>query len=255
MKNESEIFEWWEPKVLEISEREKRGNYNSDYYDCGNDFGSYKALNKGLSLEDSGILSHNVIREKELSSLIRDYKSLIKKESKNIPRVIADLGCGAGYTTATLGRNYPDSLVIGYEISHDAVKYAKRKFPNTKFKQKTINPSEKLQESNFDLILCQDFYPFTRTKNISKQRMWMRFLLKNLNLYGIGIITVPSSIVESINFSYSNLKTEFPLKRFTLATPRISARLPLTLSRLVGNISNHSCKRYSRNVYLLKNDI
>ena len=177
----------------------------------------------------------------------------MKKENHKPPKTIAEIGCGAGFTTNTLKNVYRNSLVYGYEISYDAIEYAKNNFPQCHFEQKKIDPSFELGEIKFDLILCQEFYPFTRTKNFDKHFQWLQFLLNNLNKDGIALITLPVSNFNSINSSYKTLTNSFYLKRFTLAHPRISSKLPLPLSQLVGQISLLTWKRLGREIYLLKN--
>ena len=143
-------------------------------------------------------------------------------------------------------------MVCGYEISADAVKYGKKNFPTCYFEQKKIEPSSNLCKNNFDLIICQEFYPFTRTRDEEVHHQWCNFLLNNLNKNGIAIISVISSNEHSINSSYKALKNDFFLKRITLADPRISSKFPLYFSRLIGKIALITWKRFGRDFYLLK---
>lgn len=245
--------EWWEPDILADNEKECREKFSADNFDWGNDFGSYKAIKEGVDIEDSYLVHHNVFKEKKLKQSLFDYVNLLKKENHELPKTIADLGCGSGFTTNALKNYYENSLVIGYEISYDAIEYAKNNFPQCHFEQKKIDPSFELGEIKFDLILCQEFYPFTRTKNFDKHFQWLQFLLNNLNKDGIALITLPASNLNSINSSYKNLKKNFSLQRCTLAIPKISSKLPLLLSNLVGKVSLFTWKRLGREIYLLKN--
>ena len=116
-----------------------------------------------------------------------------------------------------------------------------------------FNPISDLSEIKFDFILCQEFYPFTRTKDPNVHSQWLRFLLNNLKKDGIALITVSTSTVESINYSYKTLKNDFPFKRITLAHPRLSSKIPFVLSRLMGEIAVLTWKRLGRQIYLLRN--
>ena len=245
--------EWWEPENLANQEKELRETLSADNFDKGGDFGSYKAIKEGVDLKDSHLVHHNVFQEKRLNQVLFDYVNLLKKENQKPPKTIADLGCGAGFTTNTLKKFYQNSLVFGYEISYDAIEYAKNNFPQCHFEQKKIDPSLDLGDIKFDLIICQEFYPFTRTKDFDKHFQWLQFIFNNLNKDGMALITVTSSNLESITSSYETLKNNFPLQRFTLATPRISSKLPLSLSKLVGKVSLLTWKRLGREIYLLKN--
>ncbi len=249
----SKQSEWWEPDILANKEKECRQKFSADNFDKGDDFGSYKAIKEGVDIEDSNLSHHNVFKKKLLQQVLFDYVNLLKKENHKPPKTIADLGCGSGFTTNALKNYYKNSLVFGYEISYDAIEYAKHYFPQCHFLQKKIDPSFELGEIKFDLILCQEFYPFTRTKNLDKHFQWLQFLLNNLNNDGIALITVPASNLESINDSYKTLINHFPLKRFTFAHPRISSKLPPTFSGLIGRISSFTWKRLGRQIYLLEN--
>ena len=94
--------EWWEPDILANQERELRKTLSADNFDKGGDFGSYKAIKEGIDLKDSHLVYHNVFQEKRLKQVLFDYVNLLKKENHKPPNTIADLGCGAGFTTNTL---------------------------------------------------------------------------------------------------------------------------------------------------------
>ena len=250
MSNNSE---WWEPDVLANQEKELRKTFSANNFEHRGDFGSYKAIKEGVDLKDSNLHYHNLMQEKKLKQVLFDYVNLLNLENCKIPNTIADLGCGAGFTTNTLKNVYLNSLVFGYEISHDAIFFAKNNFPTCIFKQKKIDPRFALDEIKFDLIICQEFYPFTRTKNFVKHIEWVKFLINNLNKDGIALITAPASNLESINSSYKTLKNNFNLRKYTLPLPRFSLRLPLKLSLIAGKLMTLVWKRLGRNIYLLKN--
>ena len=250
----SRKLEWWEPEILAKKEKELRTKSLRKFSNKGatDDFESYKLINKGASIKDSDLLQHNVCQEKNLKQILFDYVHILKKENRKTINTIADLGCGAGFTTNALKKNFCNSLVFGYEISFDAIEFAKNNFSECHFEQKMINPSFSLSEIKFDLIICQEFYPFTRTKNLEKHLRWLQFLTNNLNKGGIALITLPCSNSESINSSYEFLKNKFPLQRYTLALPRISSKLPFVLSEFIGKLSLLTLKRFGRQIYLLK---
>ena len=249
----NQTSDWWEPDNLANYEKEVRTKFAVDDFDVSGDFGSYKAIKEGIDIKDSNLAYHNVCKEEKLKNVLVDYIKLLKKENYNSPKTIADIGCGAGFTTNALKKVYVNSMVYGYEISHDAVEYAKINFPNCQFEQKKINPISDLSEIKFDFILCQEFYPFTRTKDHKIHSQWLKFLLNNLKKDGIALITVSSSSVESINYSYESLKNDFPLKKIILAHPRLSSKIPFLLSRLMGEIAALTWKRLGRQIYFLKN--
>ena len=243
---------WWEPDNLSEQEEIIRKELSEEDYVKGGDFGSYKGMKEGIDPQKVNLKAHNVYQEQKLKKWTKDYFKLIRREKKHNPNNIADLGCGLGFTTQTLKNFYIKSSVYGYEISHDAVEYAKKNFPTCYFEQKKIEPSSNLSKNNFDLIICQEFYPFTRTRDVEVHHQWCNFLVNNLNKGGIAIISLISSNENSINYSFEKLKNDFSLRRFTLADPRISSILPLYFSRLVGKISFLTWKKLGREIYLLK---
>ncbi len=250
MSNDSE---WWEPNILAKQEKELRKILLANNFAKAGDFESYKAIKEGVALEDSNLVYHNLFQEKRLKQVLHDYVNLLNNENCRTPNTIADLGCGAGFTTNALKNVYLNSLVFGYEISHDAIFFAKKNFPRCNFEQKQIDPKFALSEIKFDLIICQEFYPFTRTKNLAKHIEWVQFLINNLNKDGIALITVTASNLESINCSYKTLKNNFNLQKYTFLSPRISLKLPLILSKVLGKFSVFAWRRLGRHVFLLKN--
>ncbi len=64
---------------------------------------------------------------------------------KSPPQSILDLGCGGGFFTQILAKRYPNAQVVGFDISEEAIQFAKRhQAPNLHF---TTSTSE-----TFDLI-------------------------------------------------------------------------------------------------------
>jgi predicted O-methyltransferase YrrM len=251
MSKESQLLEWWEPPNLRENEKKARGKYTAEDFNSGDDFGSYKAIKEGVSFEESGLISHNMYKDKNLKQAVSDYIKILKNVNYKSPKAIADFGCGAGFTTKTLKQIYPEAEVSGFEISHDAIDYAKRNFQQCRFEQRTIELGTQISSNKFDLILCQGFYPFVRTNDVKKHTKWLELLLEHLANGGIAIITDAASNQNSINYSYQRLKNDFTLKRYTLAIPRISSKLPLYLSMLAGRLALKIFPKASRQIYLL----
>jgi len=124
---------WWEPDNLSEQEEIIRKELSEEDYVKGGDFGSYKGMKEGIDPQKVNLKAHNVYQEQKLKKWTKDYFKLIRREKKHNPNNIADLGCGLGFTTQTLKNFYIKSSVYGYEISHDAVEYAKKNFPTCYF--------------------------------------------------------------------------------------------------------------------------
>ena len=245
--------EWWDPDNLAKNEERLRKTLTSDNYSKSGDFGSYKAINNGLNLDDSYLYLHNLCDEETLIKTVIDYTKILRKYDRRFPRTIADIGCGAGFTSNVLKNIFSNASVFGYEVSYDAIEYAKEKFPECNFEQKKIDPFLNLSDKKFDLLLCQEFYPFTRTKDLEKHIEWIKFLQNNLNQGGTALITLSADTLSTINNNYKILKKNFPLKKITIVHPRISSKVPIYISRVLGIISIFTWKRLGKYIFLIEN--
>ena len=226
--------EWWKPENLKKAEIEFRAN--SSKCDTGNDFGSYKLINQGSTPEESQLISHNAFGAQTLQALAEDYASILKRRDIYKIDNIADLGCGAGFTTAALKKSFPKADVIGYDISKDAIAFAERNHRHCNFKSGAITTNSDL--GKFDFILAQEFYPFTRTESVQEHSEWLEFILSNLAPRGLALITVTQSNAQSINSSYLELRSNFNIKLTRLSVPKVSGKTGYIISRLI-SISTH----------------
>ena len=251
MTNPNTEDEWWSPRAISQQEARIRALAEQGQLDTRNDFASYRALADGADPISAGLHHHNPYELAHIAALCRDYHNLFRY--LNVPQVgsIADLGCGAGYTTAGLKRAWPDSTVEGIDVSHDAVRFANAQWTDCQFIAKAINPDERLSAQEYDFVLCQEFYPFTRTDSIAEHEKWLKFLLKNLSDRGIAVITVSTANSESINSTFAKLQMSFRIRRFQISTPRISSRLPFWASTLFGRVLSMTKPTWARSVYVL----
>jgi 2-polyprenyl-3-methyl-5-hydroxy-6-metoxy-1,4-benzoquinol methylase len=193
--------------VDRLSDNEERMRQKSvlEEDDKYNDFGSYRSLiNNGLN--NSMIEEHNAI-----GASARDYililSKIIQDNLTRQPMVIGDMGCGAGFIVNELKIKFPESRVIGYDISQNAIEYAKTHWLKAEFHCMGID-----QETNFglkfDIIHCREFYPFTRTNSIDFALGYLNMFKKHLNPNGIVILTLAHTercILNSIDSaSFSN---------------------------------------------------
>lgn len=251
MTNSNVENEWWSPQAISQQEVHIRALAERGQLDTRNDFASYHALADGADPISAGLHHHNPYEPEHIAALCRDYHNLFQR--LRVPKVenIADLGCGAGYTTAGLKRTWPDSRVEGIDVSHDAVRFANAQWSGCRFTAKAINPGEQLSDGKLDFILCQEFYPFTRTDSIAEHEKWLNFVLQNLSTHGVAVITVSSANSESINSTFTQLQKAFNIRRFHIATPRISQRLPFWVSLLFGRVLGMAKPTWARSVYVL----
>ncbi|MFM7046654.1 MAG: class I SAM-dependent methyltransferase [Actinomycetota bacterium] len=243
---------WWSPEVLAEREREVRSGTSADADDVRNDFASYRALQGGGDVESSGLHLHNEVEPWRIDIVCRDYQAIVRRVLGGAPRSVADLGCGAGFTSDGMHRRWPNATVRGFDVSHDAVQFARHRWKGCSFIEGAIVPGAILEGAPYDFILCQEFYPFTRTDVVESHREWMRLLVDNLNLDGLAIIMVTASTAESINRTYEQLRTEFLLQRIRIGAPRIARRLSFGPARLAGELLRGVKPTWVRNLYVLQ---
>ena len=173
--------EWWEPSSLVKSEKSIKEINDIKELDLKNDFGSYRHVILTGNIESGELKLHNdVMPEAKISMLGK----VIRTKS---PGAILDAGCGMGYTTNALAKNYPNAKVLGVDISSDAIEFAASKYPQAKFMATAITPGNQLLEK-FDLIYCFEFYPFTRNADVEKQSAFINYLTDHLNDQGELVI-------------------------------------------------------------------
>jgi len=93
------------------------------------------------------------------------------------PSTIAEVGCGAGGVVQELARRFGDSMIVGYDISPDAIALANPKTaPNLEFRLQDICGTDE----KYDLILAldvmehvEDYLSFLRT--LRNRAQWKVF--------------------------------------------------------------------------------
>jgi 2-polyprenyl-3-methyl-5-hydroxy-6-metoxy-1,4-benzoquinol methylase len=208
--------EWILVDRLSDSEKQVRQKSVLEEGDQYGDFGSYRSLiNNGLT--NSMIEAHNAI-----GLQARDYVELLCKimqdHLKYKPMVIADIGCGAGFITNELKIKFPESRVIGYDISQHAIEYAQTHWLKAEFHCMGID-----HESNFglkfDIIHCREFYPFTRTNNMEFALGYLNMFKRYLNDNGMIVLTLAHTekcILNGIDSLSSNSNNLLRYKKIML---------------------------------------
>lgn len=242
---------WWSPEVLAEREREIRSGEGDEATDIRNDFASYKALVDGKDAAAAGLYMHNECEPWRINTVCRDYGRIVQGALGRAPQSAADFGCGAGFTTDGLQRLWPKASVYGFDVSVDAVTFAEQRWPNCRFVAGAIAPDTPLVGAPFDFVLCQEFYPFTRTGSTESHREWLGLLARNLNPRGVAVIMVSAGTGESINDTYETLRSEFSLKRVRVAAPRIARHLPSSLVQVAGRVLLPVKPVWVRNLYVL----
>ena len=211
-----------------------------DRENAGGDFGSYAKANRTGSVDGPAIATHNLIHA---AHRVRLYRHILPRRDF---ASIADIGCGLGLTTAALAREFAPTCVTGYDISPDAIEFARRRFPAARFVCQGIDSTSDLG-GTFDLILCQEFYPFTRTPDWAVQQPMIESLLKKLNQNGWLVIELSErdpdrTILANLNklVGFRPLLRRLPYDRVhrRLGWIRLSILVSASLARLTGRDRN-----------------
>ena len=152
---------WWKPENLKTDEKKYLDTDDFSKLDPRTDFGSYRRILLGDSIRSSKIESHNDLNP---SNKIKFISSIINQNSDDCLNIL-DVGCGLGFISNSISKEYRKSKITGVDLSEDAIKYAKKHFQNINFLCDSIEPGKKTY-GNFDLIFAIEFYPFTRHDNL-----------------------------------------------------------------------------------------
>lgn len=242
---------WWNPRTLSDSQHEFRRISEVRDLDRKNDFGSYRRVLLGDSIENSGIELHNDLNPLDK---VRSIAKLVPNEKG---QVILDAGCGLGFTTVALAQVFPESTLTGIDLSIDAIKFATNNHTGITFIAKAIEPAPDVIGS-YDLIFCFEFYPFTRNSDVKFQSEMIKFLARNLKSNGTLVIAQTwrephglHKILKSVEESCNELR--FVVRK--TPHPRISTRLSWPLALISSAFGQLITRReLLKNVILVKND-
>ena len=209
----SDASNWWKPENLEKDEQEYL-NKEASEVDAKNDFGSYKLMLKYNDFEKSKIISHNDLNPE---FRLKYIKKIL--ESNFSPKKILDVGCGLGFCTNEIKKFYDYSDVLGIDVSKDAIQYASEYFKDCRFLNLTVDPNVSNLEKDFDLIFTFEFYPFTRTNDISEHKRYIMHLVNCLSENGKLIIIQKWNNPKSLSVNITKLKVELNLNFFEYFLP------------------------------------
>ncbi|MDB2676662.1 class I SAM-dependent methyltransferase [Amylibacter sp.] len=202
--------DWWMPKNLKKLEKKYQEEIDLETIDVRNDFGSYKIMLAKNDPAKSLIHAHNDItpnyRVKIMKKILGDFN----------PQKIYDVGCGLGFTTDEISKEYPFAEVIGMDISKDAVAYGKKNFPNCQFLAEAVDPENGKQFLGADLICAFEFYPFTRTNNFIDHRQYISYLTDEISENGKLVIFQYWDNSESLSENYKDIVSSFTHLKFEL---------------------------------------
>jgi trans-aconitate methyltransferase len=191
----------------------------------------------------SRIEGHNLIYADQR---VQQYHTVL---GRRVFRRIADIGCGLGFTTQALTRRYPQARVVGIDVSADAVEYGRRTVADAEFVQMPIDPSGSLP-GRFDLILCQEFYPFTRTGEAETHRAFVDLFRAHLEPGGVLMIELSERDRDRTILATLD-RQDWTVERHWLPFDRLYRSLPLFTPMVLASHVLARLLRRERNLCLL----
>jgi SAM-dependent methyltransferase len=192
--------DWWLPSRLKADEASARLLNDFSQLDAKGDFGSYRRLVLGDTLENSNASVHNDLFPRSKVHQIFRYLDL------GNPTTILDAGCGLGYTTTVIAEVFPNARVLGIDLAEDAITYAKNQHKNASFGVVALDPSGE-RIGSFDLIFCFEIYTFS-----TDFASVFDLLLKICLFYLVHSIKNVSMLLKCNSFVVTFKKSVFLLK-------------------------------------------
>lgn len=231
---------WIVPAELQAAQERVR-LADPENLDLTSDFGSYRALVSGKT--ESGIEMHNAtgVVAEHYAAMLRQIAGMMRVH----PASIVDIGCGAGFIAAEVGKAFPSAKIHGYDIASDAIAYATAAFPRITFEEKAVFAGTPLGKK-FDLVYANEFYPFTRTDSLEIHLGTLEVLLDSLTEGGtlvLSMVDKPGSILMHEEAVRGRFGAKFAIHHILLPLKKIYSRLPVMggaqfLTRIVNRLTN-----------------
>ena len=224
--------DWWMPSRLKSDEASARLLNDFSLLDTKGDFGAYRRLVLGDSLENSNASVHNDLFPRSKVHQILRFLDL------GNPTTILDAGCGLGYTTTVIAEVFPEAHILGIDLAEDAIAYATKQHKNASFGVVALDPSGD-RIGIFDLIFCFEIYPFSRNRDVSYQSQLIKNLSENLSSGGKIIISQTWRNQDALPPVLGEVTEMCPDLLFQIVSyphPRIPLWLPKQLALLSARI-------------------
>ena len=131
--------------------------------------------------EYNDLISKNLKPFEKNTEFFSEYKiQLIRNELNGNPKNILDFGCGVGRSIPYLKKYFPDSSIIGCDVSDESIELASKKYQYAKF----CNSNE-LRDFNikFDLIfIACVFHHIEKEERLNNIKSIEKFLNINASL-------------------------------------------------------------------------
>jgi len=119
----------------------------------------YKNVAQEDQLSSSSTMSDAITREIETVAIIEFVRDFLRyQETNESSLVLADVGCGNGYTLSVLHQNFPSLKKIGLEFTEELLGLAQSRFKKEKkvvIEAGDIRKKDMLAKEKYDILICQ----------------------------------------------------------------------------------------------------
>ena len=131
-------------------------------------------------------MSYQYVFPEERTRPAIDLLSLIPKFT---PECAVDLGCGPGFATAMIARNFPHAEIVGVDQDEEALQIARALLPGIRFDQLDIGRWTPIKP--YDLIFSNG-----ALKSIPNHRRLLPKLLSSVKSGGYIALQIPNNLQE-----------------------------------------------------------
>jgi len=189
------------------------------------DFGAYHRLLKHR--KDDWVRLHAIIDGTEAAQYADQASAALESLGLLSPNpVLLDAGCGPGAITEALRVRFRGARATGIDISQSAIQYAREEYPQSRFETVAIDAHTSLPEK-YDVIHAREFYPFTRTEDISIHKQYLEVFAKHLKPGGVLILALLS---QKGTLADNSARLEPDMRAWGLSSFR---RIPLASAALL----------------------
>ena len=94
------------------------------------------------------------------------YKKILRVIYEINPKNILDVGCGEGYMSERIFKQFPDSHITGIDINSEAIKIAKSRCSDVRFQVEDIYAIP-FDTNSFDLVICSEVLEHIKDPSIA----------------------------------------------------------------------------------------
>ncbi len=213
---------WFRPEHLQEAEAHGEGVYG---------FYNRYAETGDLSL----IEAHTITDDEYARAYASNLKAQLRRKKLPTGGRIVDIGCAFGQITNGIAATFDQLVeVYGIDMSHAATTAAQSLYPHCHFSAGSADDLDDFEDNSIDLIHAREFYPFTRTGDVSLHEQFLTRFKPKLKSGGAAVAV---QIIEKAGLA--NSFPELQRNKVKLGYARIERHVvvPLRFFRHAGDVS------------------